>query len=634
MVTLNFDKELIAVAKSLEYKKLKGKLKIIFPSTLIVEILNNKNVRSNNMYCGKLNKAINQILDNEKQINLELGNIYDFSEAIMNESSNDILQTEDILSYAYNNSRNIKNIFDTNNISAIITYSGDENKEKNLNGTNLDKFSINLVDDNYITGTLIGRENELNQLMEVLLRKSKSNAVLIGDAGVGKTAIVEGLASRIKKKDVPKALQEVKILQLDIPALLAGTKYRGEFEERLINVIKEIKASDREIILFIDEIHTIVGAGGGEGGIDAGNILKPSLARGEIKVIGATTIDEYAKYFEKDAALNRRFQRITVLEPSLNETKIILRGIKPDYEKFHHITLHNSILDYIAECTQRRIHDRKQPDKSIDILDIVSSKKNLSNESRVVKKEDVDSVIESYTTLQNKGQNTFAMMREKFDYFSDYLGFTKAFKKELIFKMRFNMKYYIHYPIIFHIKSSNIFINNYISQCILKTLFSSEKDVNTIYLDFNHMNAARKINELNDKEFSSTEVFYYFRNVNMNNQEIRSIIETLLYKYHNSKNIKNKIFFLCSLEHSSSKVDNDIINKYNVLDLSSEILHIEEIVKKQLVNEIMGEEKNSPMSNEKEKYILENINLDEENDSLVLNSYIKVINECAIENAQ
>ena len=216
---------------------------------------------------------------------------------------------------------------------------------------------------------VIGRDSEIRNVIRILSRKTKNNPVLIGEPGVGKTAIAEGLAQRIVKEDVPEGLKDKTIFSLDMGALIAGAKYRGEFEERLKAVLEEIRKSEGKIILFIDELHTIVGAGKTEGSMDAGNLLKPMLARGELHCIGATTLDEYRKYIEKDAALERRFQPVQVDEPTVEDTIAILRGLKDRYEQFHHVTIHDNALVAAATLSNRYITDRFLPDKAIDLVD-------------------------------------------------------------------------------------------------------------------------------------------------------------------------------------------------------------------------------------------------------------------------
>ena len=235
----------------------------------------------------------------------------------------------------------------------------------------LEKYGIDLVSkakENKID-PVIGRDTEIRNVIRILSRKTKNNPVLIGNAGVGKTAIVEGLAQRIVSGDVPNNLKDRKVYSLDMGALIAGAKYRGEFEERLKAVLNKIKESDGKIILFIDELHTIVGAGASEGGTDAGNLLKPMLARGELHCIGATTLNEYHKYIEKDPALERRFQPVMVDEPSVQDAITILRGLKDRYEMYHGVKISDSALISAVTLSNRYISDRFLPDKAIDLVD-------------------------------------------------------------------------------------------------------------------------------------------------------------------------------------------------------------------------------------------------------------------------
>ena len=229
---------------------------------------------------------------------------------------------------------------------------------------------------------MIGRDEEIRRTIQVLSRRTKNNPVLIGEPGVGKTAIVEGLAHRIVQGDVPESLKDKKVLSLDLGALIAGAKYRGEFEERLKSVLSEIESSNGQIILFIDEMHTLVGAGKADGAMDASNLLKPALARGELHCVGATTFDEYRKHVEKDAALARRFQPVYVTEPSVEDTISILRGLKEKYELHHGVRISDAALVAAATLSNRYISDRFLPDKAIDLVDEAASRLRMQVDSK------------------------------------------------------------------------------------------------------------------------------------------------------------------------------------------------------------------------------------------------------------
>ncbi len=267
--------------------------------------------------------------------------------------------------------------------SNTITKTNKRKKNKKLLveeiGINLNKKALNNELD-----PVIGRKEEIKRILEILSRRCKNNPILIGEAGVGKTAIVEELSRMIIEGNVPMSLKNKRIINLDMASLVAGTKYRGEFEERMNKIIKEVEEND-DIILFIDEIHTLVGAGGAEGAIDASNIIKPALARGKLRCIGATTISEYKKYIEQDKALERRFQRVEIEIPDKEKTKEILTKIKKIYEKYHMVEIKDEVIDTIIELSNKYIYDRYEPDKSIDVLDEVCAKVSLK-ETKEAKK--------------------------------------------------------------------------------------------------------------------------------------------------------------------------------------------------------------------------------------------------------
>ena len=240
---------------------------------------------------------------------------------------------------------------------------------------------------------VIGRDEEIRRIIKILSRKTKNNPVLIGEPGVGKTAIIEGLARRIVANDVPSSLKDKTIFELDMGALVAGAKYRGEFEERLKAVLNKIKESDGKIVMFIDEIHLIVGAGKSDGALDASNMLKPMLARGELHCIGATTLKEYREYIEKDSALERRFQKVLVSEPTVEDTISILRGIKERFELHHGVTIQDNAIVAAATLSNRYITDRFLPDKAIDLIDEACASCRMEIDSKPAELDDADRKI-------------------------------------------------------------------------------------------------------------------------------------------------------------------------------------------------------------------------------------------------
>ncbi|MCI8778467.1 MAG: ATP-dependent Clp protease ATP-binding subunit [Bacilli bacterium] len=288
---------------------------------------------------------------------------------------------------------------------------GKKNKKLLLEelGTDLTKKALNGELD-----PVIGREQEIKRVLEILSRRTKNNPLLIGEAGVGKTAIVEELSKMIASGEVPLSLKNKRIISLDMATAVAGTKYRGEFEERIRKILKEIEDND-DIILFIDEIHTLVGAGGAEGAIDASNIFKPALARGKLRCIGATTIDEYKKYIEADSALERRFQKVSIEVPNKETVREILMKLKDIYEKFHLVAISDEIIDLIIDLSEKYIYDRNQPDKSIDLLDEVCAKVSLTESKEFKKYNSLTKELQQI--LKNKNN---AIIESKFEEAADY----------------------------------------------------------------------------------------------------------------------------------------------------------------------------------------------------------------------
>lgn len=374
------------------------------------DILNRSEV-DENLFLSRLDEEIKKLPQISQQgfevyASKEIANVFSEAEKIASARKDTYIPLDALFLALWSGGQDIKNFFLFFNITQekaekvinqirqnkrITSQSGEESYNA------LEKYAINL-NERAIQGKLdpvIGRDEEIRRVLHILSRRTKNNPVLVGEAGVGKTAIVEGIAHRIVSGDVPESIKNKKIYQLDMPGLLAGTKFRGEFEERLKAVINEVVNSNGEIILFIDEIHTLVGAGAAEGAIDAANILKPSLARGELRAIGATTPNEYQKYIEKDPALERRFQKVIVDEPSPEETVSILRGIKNKYETHHKVRIKDSAITSAVNLSVRYITDRRLPDKAIDLIDEACATVRMSLDSKPIHLDEMDRKIKS-----------------------------------------------------------------------------------------------------------------------------------------------------------------------------------------------------------------------------------------------
>ncbi|MDK6821256.1 ATP-dependent chaperone ClpB [Lacticaseibacillus paracasei] len=332
-------------------------------------------------YGQSMSQNLSQLLTDANSVKDEFGDTYISTEAVLlalyQQRYNPI--TQFLLNDAKVDAKRLRQVIENLRGGEKVTSKNAEASYKSL-----EKYGTDLVKEarSGKMDPIIGRDEEIRDVIRILSRKTKNNPVLIGEPGVGKTAIVEGLAQRIVKNDVPDNLKNKTIISLDMGSLVAGAKYRGEFEERLKAVLKEVKKSEGQIILFIDEIHNIVGAGKAEGSMDAGNLLKPMLARGELHLIGATTLDEYRENIEKDKALERRFQRVLVQEPSVEDTISILRGLKERFEIFHKVRIHDTALVAAATLSNRYITDRFLPDKAIDLVDEACATINVEMNSR------------------------------------------------------------------------------------------------------------------------------------------------------------------------------------------------------------------------------------------------------------
>ena len=325
-----------------------------------------------------LSRDANEILQKAVEYSKELGDEYVSLEAILLALLNVKSTVSTMLKDAGMTDKELRAAINELRQGQKVTSQSSEDTYQSLN-----KYAVNLIEAarNGKLDPVIGRDEEIRRVLQILSRRTKNNPILIGEPGTGKTAIVEGLAQRILRGDVPENLKNKQLYSLDMGALVAGAKYKGEFEERLKSVINEVTKSEGNIILFIDEIHTLVGAGKGEGAMDAANILKPALARGELRSIGATTLDEYQKYFEKDKALERRFQTVMVDEPDTASSISILRGLKERYENHHQVRIKDEAIIAAVELSNRYITDRFLPDKAIDLLDVAAAKLRMERDS-------------------------------------------------------------------------------------------------------------------------------------------------------------------------------------------------------------------------------------------------------------
>jgi len=338
-------------------------------------------------------ESLPKVTGGELQLSRETNRVFNAATALATKMNDEYVSIEHLLLTLFNGTSKTSQILKDQGISkksleAAIeelrngTNVSSQNAEETYNSFNKYAKNLNQLADQGKLDPVIGRDEEIRRILQILSRRTKNNPILVGEPGVGKTAIAEGLAHRIVSGDVPDNLKDKQIFSLDMGALIAGAKYKGEFEERLKAVIKEVTGSSGDVVLFIDEIHTLVGAGGGQGAMDAANILKPALARGELRAIGATTLDEYQKYFEKDKALERRFQKVLVDEPDTESAISILRGIKDKYETHHKVQIKDEAIIGAVELSQRYITNRFLPDKAIDLMDEAAAKLRMEINSK------------------------------------------------------------------------------------------------------------------------------------------------------------------------------------------------------------------------------------------------------------
>ena len=360
---------------------------------------------------GNVSKMLNTASIEAKNMKDEYVSIEHLLLAILNtkDTTSQILKDQGV------NEKNLKSAISELRKGSTVT---SQSAEETYNALNKYGRNLNQLANDGKLDPVIGRDEEIRRILQILSRRTKNNPMLVGEPGTGKTAIAEGLAHRIVKGDIPENLKGKQVYSLDMGALIAGAKYKGEFEERLKSVIKEVTSANGEIILFIDEIHTLVGAGGGQGAMDAANILKPALARGELRAIGATTLDEYQKYFEKDKALERRFQKVTVDEPDTESAISILRGIKEKYENHHKVQIKDDAIIAAVELSQRYISNRFLPDKAIDLMDEAAAKLRMEINSKpeeldVLDRKIMQIEIEIEAIKREKDEKKLAFLKEE-----------------------------------------------------------------------------------------------------------------------------------------------------------------------------------------------------------------------------